>query len=205
MIVAVVDDVRRRRPRLEVVLAWLGHDSPDLAAALRAHPGCVVVPLLLSRGYHVRADVVLAAAEAGGVVVAAPLGPDRRLAAAMLDRLEEAHVPSDAGVVVAAAGSRDPRAASDVRMVTDMLRSRRAGVVEAGFLSAGTPHVAAAVQALAPRPVAVATYLLGPGRFQRALGATGARWIAEPLGHHPLVSSVVLERYDAVEARSRLR
>ncbi len=44
-------------------------------------------------------------------------------------------------------------------------------------------------------PVAVASYLLAPGHFQDQLSASGADWVTDPLGDHPAMAGLVLDRY----------
>jgi sirohydrochlorin ferrochelatase len=53
--------------------------------------------------------------------------------------------------------------------------------------------VAAARAAGADR-VAIAPYLLAPGRFADRLAAAGADLVAEPLGSHPAVVELMLDR-----------
>ncbi len=103
-----------------------------------------MVPLLLSSGYHLSYDIA-AAARAAGVPVAPPLGPDPRLVPALADRLDEARVPDGVPVVLAAAGSRDPRALADTRRQAAMLAAHRGAPVVAGFASAARPTVDEAV------------------------------------------------------------
>src|SRR5690606_15902896 len=71
-----------------------------------ARPGdAVVVPLLLSAGFHVAVDVAAAVEDrgpgTGSAAAATPLGPDPRLVALLADRLAEAGVRPDDAVVVA--------------------------------------------------------------------------------------------------------
>jgi sirohydrochlorin ferrochelatase len=58
--------------------------------------------------------------------------------------------------------------------------------------------MAGAVEAL-PQPVEVAVYLLAEGGFLSSLRATvaGRGVVAEPIGVHPAVVSLVWARYDA--------
>src|SRR5690349_13029218 len=86
------------------------HDAVTQAGA----DGVVIVPLLLSSGYHLSSDIA-GAARAAGATVAAPLGPGPRLVRPLADRLAEAGAPPEVPVVLAAAGSRDPRALADIR------------------------------------------------------------------------------------------
>ena len=68
----------------------------------------------------------------------------------------------------------------------------------AAFASAVAPTVPEAVASLRERtggPVAVASYLLAPGLFQDELANAGADWVTAPLGGHPAVAGLVIERY----------
>ena len=68
--------------------------------------------------------------------------------------------------------------------------------VPSAFLSAAEPGVPEAVAAArASGPVAVASYLIGPGFFQRKLARAGGDVVAQPLGAHPGLVSVVVDRY----------
>src|SRR6266516_5112796 len=77
-----------------VVTAFVQNAEPSLAeglhdaAALAGADGVVVVPLLLSSGYHLSSDIT-GAARTAGVPVAAQLGPGPRLVRALADRLAE--------------------------------------------------------------------------------------------------------------------
>jgi sirohydrochlorin ferrochelatase len=190
--------VRRLAPVLDVRVAFLGHAEPTLPAELdAAGANTVVVPLLLSSGYHLSSDIGGAASSAGARV-AGPLGPDELLLTALTARLAEAGVPDGTPVVLAAAGSSDPAAAADVRQQADLLAERLGVPVTAAFASGAPPTVPDAVadlRALTGGPVAVASYLLAPGQFQDQLAASGADWVTEPLGGHPAVAGLVIERY----------
>ncbi len=72
----------------------------------------MIVPLLLSTGYHLTTDMA-GAARAAGARLADPLGPDPLLVTALAGRLAEAGVPDGTPVVLAAAGSSDPAAQAD--------------------------------------------------------------------------------------------
>ncbi len=88
--------------------------------------------------------------------------------------------PHRAGVVLAAAGSRDPDAAVDVARTAALLSARLGGVpVLPGYASGSGPTVPEAVRALAALGhdrIAVASYFTAPGRFatQCANAAPGA-------------------------------
>jgi sirohydrochlorin ferrochelatase len=194
-------------PGIEVRTAFVQHAGPSLAGALAAAGGrpVTVVPLLLSAGYHLGTDIGGAAGRAG-VPVAAPLGPDPGLVPALADRLRAAGAPAGTPVVLAAAGSTDPRAAGDARHQAALLASHLQAPVLAAFASAARPTVGEAVADLAARtggPVAVASYLLAPGVFAGRLRASGAAWVSAPLGDHPAVAGLVLERFRST-AQQRL-
>ncbi|MBA4864312.1 sirohydrochlorin chelatase [Streptomyces sp. PSKA54] len=210
----LAERVRELRPGLSVQLGHIELNEPllpDTLAALR--PGrAVLVPLLLSRGYHIKQDIPEAAAEAPhlDIRIAAPLGPHPLLAEALYERLVEAGWRTrlsaadrrSSAVVLAAAGSRDPDAATDTKGTAELLAERLGVPVVPAYASAAAPTVQDAVRALAARGrhrVAVASYFTAPGRFASEC-AEAAPWIAaEPMGAHAAMARLVLHRYD--EAR----
>lgn len=197
--------VRRLAPFINVHVAFIGHAEPSLPAGLgAAGSNPVIVPLLLSSGYHLTADITGAATSAGARV-ADPLGPDELLLTALAARLSEAGVPAGTPVVLAAAGSSDPVGVADVHKQADLLAERLRVPVVGAFATAALPTVRQAVTDLRKRtrePVAVASYLLAPGHFQDLLHESGADWITEPLGGHPALAGVVIDRYRTA-ARSK--
>jgi sirohydrochlorin ferrochelatase len=190
--------IRRLAPMLDVHVAFIGHAEPSLPEELSAAGAdAVIVPLLLSTGYHLRADLAEAAITAGARLAGA-LGPDELLLTVLTARLAEAGVPDGTPVVLAAAGSSDPAGADDVRQQAALLAERLGAPVAAAFVSAALPTVPAAVADLHERtcgPVAVASYLLAPGYFQELLHRSGADWVTEPLGEHPAIAGLVIDRY----------
>jgi sirohydrochlorin ferrochelatase len=182
--------IGRARPGLEVRAANVDVHKPaldDVVAELAvAGRRMVVVPLLLSTGYHVRVDIARAVSSAGGLAVAADaLGPDPALIDVLAQRLLEAgFVPGDP-VVLAAAGSRDPRAGADVDQVAAGLAARLGAPVTVGYLASATPTVADAVVAARRvhpgRPLSIASYLLAPGHFSGRLTEAGADLVTAPL------------------------
>lgn len=207
--------VGERRPEIPVEPAFVDVQAPSVAdvvarCAAQGRP-CVVVPLLLSAGYHVHVDVAAAVRGVPSAAAAAPLGPDPRLADLLAERLAQAGARSGDGVVLASAGSSDARAAAATQEAAALLRERRDGPVVVGYGASAKPSVAAAVAALradgVPR-VAVAAYLLAPGHFHDLLATAGADVVTDPLclpgAPDPRVVDVVLDRYDsAVTASSR--
>jgi sirohydrochlorin ferrochelatase len=201
---------RRLRPGLETTAAFVDVQPPAVAEvvaglAAEGRPA-VVVPLLLSGGYHVHVDIAGAVAAHPSAVAARALGPDARLADVLHDRLRAAGAdPADAGtaVVLAAAGSSDPRSVADVEATAALLRPRWAGPVTCGYGSAARPRVpdaVAAARAAGARHVVVAAYLLAPGHFAGRLAAAGADAVTAPLLPDDRVARVLLDRYDAAAA-----
>ena len=215
---AVVAAVAQRHPDAAPSVR-LGHvdveqpDVPATLASLEPDAPVVVVPLLLSAGYHVYVDLTKAveAEAARPVVLAGTLGPDDRLAAVLLRRLEDAGLRGDDSVVLAVAGSSDRRAVDDCRDMAARLAASSGRDVALGFLSAAVPRLPEAVasaRAATARGgrVVVANYLLAPGYFDDLTRAAGADMTARPLlvPHQPAPSElvdIVLDRYDAASTR----
>lgn len=212
-VTALLERVRELRPGLTVRLGHIELNEPLLAGTLAEATGsAVLVPLLFSRGYHVKHDIPEAAAGVPHLdtLVAAPLGPHPLLVDALHERLIEAGWQDrpgraerrTAGVVLAAAGSRDPDSATDTRRTADLL-AQRLGVPVVPAYATPTPasplSVPAAVRALAARGrhrTAVASYFTAPGRFATQC-ADAAPWIAAaPLGAHRAMARLLLHRYD---------
>lgn len=195
----------------------LGHvdvEQPDVPATLASlEPGepAVVVPLLLSAGYHVHVDLTEAVADTSDrtVALAGALGPDDRLATVLARRLDEVGVRDDDAVVLSVAGSSDGRAVRDCRDMAKRLAAASGRDIRLGFLSAATPLLADAIaDAREDAPgvrVVVASYLLAPGYFQDLAEAAGADVVSAPLlvpdapAPHELVE-IVLDRYEIAAA-----
>ncbi|GAB3158490.1 hypothetical protein GCM10027059_03330 [Myceligenerans halotolerans] len=153
---ALLDGVRAARPGLDVREAFVDVQTPEvgevLAGAVTDAGAAVVVPLLLSTGYHVRHDIAQAVATRGDAAVAAePLGPDLRLVDLLADRLAEiddgAGLRTDDVVVLAAAGSSVPAAAVAVEEVAAGLAGRLGRPVTPSYGAGAEPRVPAAVAA----------------------------------------------------------
>lgn len=180
--------VARRRPDLDVVPAFVDVQSPRLPTVLdrlqQAGRRSVVVPLLLSTGYHVRVDIADAVWGVHDAVAAAALGPDARLVEVVLSRLWASGARPGDGIVLAAAGSSDPHALAEVEVARRQLAQRWAGEVVVGYAASAEPDVAQAVQSLRRmgyRRVVVASYLLAPGHFHGRLEQVGADLVTPPL------------------------
>ncbi|MFF6782577.1 CbiX/SirB N-terminal domain-containing protein [Streptomyces sp. NPDC012510] len=214
---ALMDRVREQRPGLSVHLGHIELNEPLLPDTLAAlgDREAVLVPLLLSRGYHVKRDIPEMVAEAGvRARVAAPLGPHPLLAEALHARLVEAGWSTrmddatrrTSAVVLAAAGSRDPESKVDTGRTARLLAARLGVPVVPAYATTAAPNVPDALRALAAagRPrAAVASYFTAPGRFATEC-ADVAPWIASaPLGTHPAMASLILHRYDQSSAALR--
>lgn len=184
---------------------------PGTAAYVELHPPlfeevmaanadeAVVVPLLLSTGYHVRHDVPAAVARSAGPVVLTPaLGPHPLLAAAQVARLHEAGVPPGRRVVMAAAGSRDPLTAADLERARALLAEAWGADVGLAVLSGPGQRPADVVRA----GDAVSPYLLAGGFFADRAATecreAGARDVAAVIGAHARVVDLVVTRVRAV-------
>jgi sirohydrochlorin ferrochelatase len=187
--------VAARRPGLDVRLAYVDVQRPALADAMAGIDGAAVtVPLLLTSGYHVRVDIPSGLAGTGAVA-SAPIGPDLRLVD-LLTRGIRAAGPADA-VVLAAAGSTDRRARSEVEAVAHALPVP-AWVGYASATGPRVPDVVRSLRAAGARRVVVAAYLLVDGLFYRSLCRAGADAVTPPLVSCPDIADLVLARYDAV-------
>ncbi|MET7902575.1 sirohydrochlorin chelatase [Streptomyces sp. NPDC005355] len=206
-VTALMGRVRALRPDVPVRIGHIELNQPLLADTLAALRGeAVVVPLLLGRGYHIKQDIPSAVAAAPHLAarIAAPLGPHPLLAEALHARLAEAGrrgvVPPGAGVVLAAAGSRDPDATVDAARTAALLSARLGGVpVLPGYASGSGPTVPEAIRALAAlgrEPTAVASYFAAPGRFATQCAGAAPGIAAAPLGAHPAMARLVLHRYE---------
>jgi sirohydrochlorin ferrochelatase len=204
----LADAVADLLPGVEVRPAFVDVRPPTVAEVLDqvldpSGPAAVVVPAFLAAGYHVRSDLpaqVAAAGYTGRVRLTPLLGPDPAVIAAAADRLLRAGWRPDDVVVLGAAGSRDPRAAEDLRRAAAALSRRLGSEVRAGYLASGEPRLPELVERLRRGPafgrrVTAASWLLAPGFFQRRLQDCGADRVSEPLGVHAAVVRAVVARY----------
>lgn len=189
---AIAVQVRAQRTELDIRIGYLEHGPPGIADAV--DETSIVVPLLLTGGYHVHVDIP---EQAAGCVVAGAVGPDPLLATALLDRLREAGYDGSAAVVMAAAGSRDGRAIDDARRMGTDLAALLGVEVTTAFVASGAPQLSKL------HPDVVASYLLAPGAFHDAVTAAGAAITSAPVGAHPVLAELVLARYDAAQVPGR--
>lgn len=215
------------RPGLRVETAFLDFNLPSVAGVLDrlAAEGArdvVALPLLLTRAFHAKADIpaVLRQAPASlRIRQAEVLGPSPLLRATVERRLYEAGLTSadrsTTGVVLASAGSTDPEAIAAIAETARELRRTGWCSVRPAFASAvragGFPRTEDAVRALRSEPgvrrVAVAPYVIAPGRLpdRIAAGAAEADVLAGVLGPSPELAALLVERYrEALRAPERL-
>lgn len=185
---ALVAEARRLGGGTRVRAAYVDVQPPTPVRALERYPGPVVlVPLLLSRGYHVRVDVTGAARERPGAGVAPPLGAGDEVVQVLALRLTEAAGAPRAGdrVVLAAVGSSDPRVCAEIEGVAEALSERTGWDVAPAYLRVATPRlgetIAAARRDPGTRRVVVATYLLAPGVLADKVASCGADVVGAPL------------------------
>jgi sirohydrochlorin ferrochelatase len=176
----------------------LGPTPSDVLRSL--HEPAVVVPAFLSRGYHVNADIPAHVVASGhrDVLITDALGPDPQLARILADRLVECGWGPGDSVVLAAAGTSDTHAQSDLRRAAALLSAVIGERVELAFAATGDPKVADAVTRLrrqGARRVVVASYLLAEGLFQDRLRNSGADAVADPLGVHPTMVRLIASRF----------
>jgi sirohydrochlorin ferrochelatase len=187
---ALVDAIKAARPSVPVSLCFLDVAAPRLADALSALPEpLVLVPLLLSTGYHVQTDIPAAVAGRSDVRIARHLGPHPLLIDALVDRLPG----GDGDVVLVASGSSRPEAADELGTTARLLAERLGRPVQV-LTMADDLHSRLAAHG----PARVATYLLAEGRFVDLLrdAAGDVATVAEPIGVHPALVELVWSRYD---------
>lgn len=182
-----------QQPNVPLTIASVGRDRP-----------VVVIPLLLSAGYHVHVDLASEVERWPRAVLTDALGPAAGLVDVLVSRLLSVGLRVSDRIVLACAGSSDDRAVNDCHEVARMLAASLGIPVRAAFLSAASPTVADAVAAerlLAPSArVVVSTYLLAPGYFAHRAATSGADLVAPPLllAHEEPDSRIVqlvLDRY----------
>ncbi len=164
----------------DVVVAFADVRSPSIADVLSTLDGpVVVVPAFLASGYHVRVDIPTQILQSGhtNTTLTRPFGPSPLLVGAMHQRLLETGWAGQP-IVMAAAGSSDPQALSDVRTAARLLSRLTSVHVRVGYITT-TPRVADIVQ---PGDF-IASWLLAPGLFHQTLRKTGHP-VSKPIGAH---------------------
>lgn len=205
----LIESVRALLPVVRVVAAVVDVEQPQIEEVLTSQApsgAMIVVPLLLSVGYHTTVDISHAVARHAGARQAEPLGTHPLIAEVLVDRLAAAvpggWLPGD-HVVLAAAGSSNPAAMADVEEVAARLRAHIPAPVTVGYASASIPRIGDAVAAAraggATRVIA-ASHVLAPGFFAGLIGGAGADVVSLPLAPDARIAQVIVERYLAVSA-----
>jgi sirohydrochlorin ferrochelatase len=186
VIESLASTVARTRPGIDVQIGYLEHGFPRLPDV--AGPGCIVVPVLLTNGYHAHIDIP---SQAPGARITRPIGPDPRLAMVMAERLRATGWHGEQPVVLAGAGSADAEALDDVRQMAAALGGELGMTATAAFVTSGEPALHAVEAA------AVVPYLIAPGHYADLIGRQSATFVSPAIGNHPVLAQIVLERYDA--------
>ncbi|WP_020392549.1 sirohydrochlorin chelatase [Kribbella catacumbae] len=200
------------RPSVPMSLGFVDVDVPALPSlvdrVVADSNQAVIVPLLLSSGYHTAVDIAREAERRPYQVQAAPaLGPDPALADVLVDRLRACtDLRTVDRVVLAAAGSSDRRALLDCSATAALLAERIDRPVEVGYVSGAGERLGVVLGRTRPAirstgRTAVATYMLAPGFFaDRVRRIAGDLPVSAPLGADARVASLALRRYDEVLA-----
>ena len=197
----LVSAVRAELRDVDVVEAFVDVQEPTLESVVgRLSGSAVVVPLLLTPGFHVRVDVTGAVVDRPAV--AAPvLGPDSAITGVLLDRLETVDLDEHDRVVLGVAGSRDLRAHHSVDRAAARLAMALGREVRVGHLGGTGRPIGEVVgeAAMSGHRVVVASYLLAPGFFAGLLNRSGAGAVTAPLldggRPDPRVVRLVVDRY----------
>lgn len=204
--VAMIADLAERvaeqlKHRVQVAFVdVLGPTPQDVLQTMPTDRPVVLVPAFLAAGYHVRVDVPahVSAGRHPLVTVTPPLGPCHGTVRVLADRLVEAGWRPGDAVILAAAGTSDPYAQSDLRRTAAMLSAVTGDRVELAYAATGSPSVAEAVAAQCRRGgrrVVVASYLLAEGLFQDRLRESGADLVTAPLGTHGGMVRLIVNRF----------
>ena len=207
----VMAEIETLRPGLRVVEAYVDVQEPELGGVVEGLPegtAAVVVPLLLSTGFHIKVDVPKAIKSRAEVVAARPLGPDPRLAELLATHLRAAGLQENDGVLLAAAGSSLPDGSVDSEEQGRLLGELLPNKVRVAYGASAQPTVPDGVASLRAELAAeggtgrvfIASYLLATGYFHDQLTKAGADVVAAPLLPSPVLAEIALERYDAVLA-----
>ncbi|UKA48886.1 sirohydrochlorin chelatase [Arthrobacter sp. FW305-123] len=207
----VMAEIEALRPGLRVVEAYVDVQEPELGGVVEGLPEgtpAVVVPLLLSTGFHIKVDVPKAIKPRPEVVAARPLGPDPRLAELLATHLRAAGLQENDGVLLAAAGSSLPDGSVDSEEQARLLAELLPNKVRVAYGASAQPTVPDGVASLRAElaedggtgRVFIASYLLATGYFHDQLAKAGADIVAAPLLPSPVLAEIALERYDAVLA-----
>lgn len=201
-ITALIEQTRALLPGIRVEAAFVDVEEPRIDEVVdRCAPDgpVVVVPLLLSTGFHTNVDIARAVgAHPARAVATAALGPHDVLVDVLASRLGELDLHSDDAVVLAAAGSTNPAAAVDVEAMAELLRGRLSAAVHVGFAAGAGPRITEAIETArrgGARRVGIASYVLAPGHFARVIAGAGGDGATAPLAPDLRLAELVALRY----------
>ncbi|MCK8644805.1 sirohydrochlorin chelatase [Mycobacterium colombiense] len=177
--------------------------SEVLLRAKAADRPAIVVPAFLSRGYHVRTDLPAHVEISGhpNAIVTPALGPSGHIARIVGDQLLKCGWRPGDSVILAAAGTSDVKARTDLHTTATLVSALTGSRVSLAFAGTGDPQLPEAVDRARDRTrrsggrVVVASYLLADGLFQQRLHGCGADLVSEPLGTHPWLARLVANRF----------
>lgn len=203
-ITALTDHVRALLPGVRIESAFVDVEQPEIAEVVArcvVDDDVVVVPLLLSTGYHTEHDIAHAiGAYPGRAVATRTLGPHELLVDLLVSRLIDQDFERGDPIVLAAAGSSDAAAATDVSAMAAMLSERLLSPVHVGYAAGTGPRIDEAIEAAraasAPgQAVTVASYVLAPGYFANVIAKAGGDRVTAPLAPDIRVAQIVADRY----------
>ncbi|MFJ3586738.1 sirohydrochlorin chelatase [Streptomyces sp. NPDC090127] len=204
--------LRQAPPSLRIRQAEVLGPSPLLVAALERR----LYEAGLTRGDRRSTGVVLASAgstdpeaiAAIATVSARGATPEPPAATPAWRRAVD-EMKRSTGVVLASAGSTDPEAIAAIAETARELRRTGWCSVRPAFASASLPRtedVVRAMRADGVRRVAVAPYVIAPGRLpdRIAAGAAEADVLADVLGPSDELARLLVQRYDECRAAARV-
>jgi sirohydrochlorin ferrochelatase len=202
-IAAVADAITQRG--VDCAPAFLDHNAPHIGDMARS--GDVVVPMLLTDGFHRVSDIPALAAVVSACEFTEPLGADAAFISGLEARIGQAGATDKDAVVLAWAGSTRESARRDV----DVL-ARAWGKASGRAIITAAPHeVESRVVAMrgARGSVVVSTFLVADGVLGDRIAAAGIRGgaahVGAALGDRAEVVEVVLARAFGVDsARTHL-
>jgi sirohydrochlorin ferrochelatase len=188
-------------PDDEIRLAFLDNTAPTLTEAaltVASHANITVVPVFLSKAYHVKVDVPAEVAKASAAInraitITEPIGPD----ALLLDVLDR-QLPPQSPLVLATAGTSDLQAQAAFDALAEEWSERRGTPVLVAYASQAQPDVSTAIARLestGEHKAAIARFLLFDGVFPDRIKAdAGDRVITAVLGDEPLLAEIIADR-----------
>ncbi|HPU12255.1 MAG TPA: CbiX/SirB N-terminal domain-containing protein [Aeromicrobium sp.] len=202
-VAALVSAVRDRLGSVEVIDTFVDVQQPALGEVLGqvGRREAIVVPLLLSAGYHVHHDIADAVDRNPSHRATDPLGPNSALVEILVERLIESGMSGADTVVLGASASSDQVAVESMNQVASALSERLGRLVPLGHVGhCGTALADVVAAAREPgRRVLLASYLLAPGHFHDALKNVGADLVTAPLLDERLpderLVDLVVQRY----------